>query len=153
MPLIVTCHFMKVVVSDYLMFSRVITLGSLPGLSISKSMVRTSGRQRVQTDYVKNVTVKLPPPETQKKIVAVLSALDDEIELNNAIDKNLEEQAQTIFKNMFSVVNTILWDVPVVVGELEPATYHNESNTAALLLTIAASDNAGYVRLWNFHVW
>lgn len=71
-------------------------------------MVRTSGRQRVQTDYVKNVTVKLPPPETQKKIVAVLSALDDEIELNNAIDKNLEEQAQTIFKNMFSVVNTIL---------------------------------------------
>lgn len=38
---------------------------------------------------------------TQKKIAAVLSALDDKIELNNAINKNLEEQAQAIFKSWF----------------------------------------------------
>lgn len=66
-----------------------------------KSMVGTSGRQRVQTNYVKNVTVKLPPLETQKKIAAVLSTLDDKIELNNAINKNLKEQAQAIFKSCF----------------------------------------------------
>lgn len=66
-----------------------------------KSMVGTSGRQRVQTDYVKNIVIHLPPLETQKKIAAVLSALDDKIELNNAINKNLEEQAQAIFKKMF----------------------------------------------------
>lgn len=66
-----------------------------------KSMVGTSGRQRVQTDYVKNIVINLPSLETQKKIAAVLSALDDKIELNNAINKNLEEQVQAIFKSWF----------------------------------------------------
>ena len=37
---------------------------------------------------------------TQKKIAAVLSALDDKIELNNAINRNLEEQAQAIYKKI-----------------------------------------------------
>lgn len=46
-------------------------------------------------------TIFLPPLDTQKKIAAVLSALDDKIELNNAINKNLEEQAQAIFKSWF----------------------------------------------------
>ena len=45
--------------------------------------------------------INLPPLETQKKIAAVLSALDDKIELNNAINRNLEEQAQAIFKSWF----------------------------------------------------
>lgn len=48
-----------------------------------------------------NLSINLPPLDTQKKIAAVLSALDDKIELNNAINKNLEEQAQGIFKNYF----------------------------------------------------
>ena len=66
-----------------------------------KSMVGTSGRQRVQTDYVRNIVINLPPLDTQKKIAAVLSALDDKIELNNAINKNLEEQAQAIFDEFY----------------------------------------------------
>ena len=37
----------------------------------------------------------------QKKIAAVLSALDDKIELNNKINQNLEQQAQAIFKSWF----------------------------------------------------
>ena len=45
--------------------------------------------------------IKVPPLEVQKKIAAVLSALDDKIELNNKINKNLEQQAQAIFKNYF----------------------------------------------------
>ena len=46
-------------------------------------------------------TISCPPLDTQKKIAAVLSALDDKIELNNAINKNLEEQVQAIFKSWF----------------------------------------------------
>ena len=53
----------------------------------------------------KQVIMNYPVPDfplgTQKKIAAVLSAFDDKIELNNAINKNLEEQAQAIYKNMF----------------------------------------------------
>lgn len=37
----------------------------------------------------------------QNEIADTLSALDDKIELNNKINENLEEQAQTIFKHWF----------------------------------------------------
>ena len=66
-----------------------------------KSMVGSSGRQRVQTDVVANLSINLPPLETQKKIAALLSSLDDKIELNNRINDNLEQQAQSIFKSWF----------------------------------------------------
>ena len=56
---------------------------------------------RGDKQVIMNYPVPDFPLETQKKIAAVLSALDDKIELNNAINKNLEEQAQAIFKNMF----------------------------------------------------
>ena len=38
---------------------------------------------------------------TQKKIAAILSALDEKIAINRAINVNLEQQAQTIFKYWF----------------------------------------------------
>ena len=66
-----------------------------------KSMVGSSGRQRVQTDVVANLSVKVPPLPTQQKIAAILSSLDDKIELNNKINTNLERQAQVLFKNWF----------------------------------------------------
>jgi type I restriction enzyme S subunit len=37
----------------------------------------------------------------QNKIASILSSLDDKIELNNQINKNLEQIAQTIFKHWF----------------------------------------------------
>ena len=66
-----------------------------------KSMVGSSGRQRVQTDVVANLSINLPPLPTQQKIAAILSFLDDKIELNNKINTNLEQQAQALFKNWF----------------------------------------------------
>lgn len=39
--------------------------------------------------------------EKQKRIVRYLEMIDDKIELNNAINKNLEQQAQAIFKAWF----------------------------------------------------
>ena len=66
-----------------------------------KSMVGSSGRQRVQTDVVANLSINLPPLPTQQKIAAILLSLDDKIELNNKINTNLEQQAQALFKNWF----------------------------------------------------
>ena len=66
-----------------------------------KSMVGSSGRQRVQTDVVANLSINLPPLPTQQKIARILSSLDDKIELNNKINTNLEQQAQALFKNWF----------------------------------------------------
>ena len=45
--------------------------------------------------------VKLPPLQQQKAIANILSSLDDKIELNNKINKNLEEMAQVLYKQWF----------------------------------------------------
>ena len=45
--------------------------------------------------------IALPPLPTQRKIAAVLGALDDKIENNRKICANLEAQAQAIFKSWF----------------------------------------------------
>lgn len=66
-----------------------------------KSMVGSSGRQRVQTDVIQNLEIDLPSLEIQKQIASILSALDDKIEQNNRINENLESQAQAIFKSWF----------------------------------------------------
>lgn len=66
-----------------------------------KSMVGSSGRQRVQTDVVEGLEIAVPPLEEQQKIGSILRALDDKIELNNRINFNLEEQAQAVFETEF----------------------------------------------------
>lgn len=45
--------------------------------------------------------IELPPLSTQRKIAAVLGALDDKIENNRKICVNLEAQAQALFKSWF----------------------------------------------------
>lgn len=67
-----------------------------------KSMVGSSGRQRVQIDVVKNIEIGIPPLETQQKIASILSSIDDKIELNNSINNNLEQQAQCYFDEIIS---------------------------------------------------
>lgn len=66
-----------------------------------KSMVGSSGRQRVQTDVVANLQIAVPDFDEQKNIGGLLKALDDKIQLNTAINKNLEQQAQTLFDNFY----------------------------------------------------
>ena len=66
-----------------------------------KSMTGTSGRQRAQTDVIKNTKIMLPPLQEQKAIAHILSTLDDKIEVNNQINKTLENMAQEIFKQWF----------------------------------------------------
>lgn len=43
----------------------------------------------------------IPPIETQRRIATILSSLDDKIENNNRINRNLEAQAQALFKSWF----------------------------------------------------
>ena len=47
------------------------------------------------------IKVQIPNIEVQKKISGVLKMLDEKIELNNAINNNLEQQAQALFKKWF----------------------------------------------------
>ena len=66
-----------------------------------KSMNGSSGRQRVQKDILDKTEMYLPCIEEQKKISDVLCSLDTKIELNNEMNKTLEEMAQALFKRWF----------------------------------------------------
>ena len=66
-----------------------------------KNMSSGSTFAEISGSQVKNLEFNLPPLETQRKIARVLGAIDDKIELNNSINKNLEQQAQAIFKSWF----------------------------------------------------
>ena len=60
-----------------------------------------SAQPKLSQANLNAVTLQLPSIEEQKKIVAILGALDDKIELNNKIGENLERQAQAIFRSWF----------------------------------------------------
>lgn len=123
-----------------------------------------------------SIEMDLPPINVQKKIAAILSALDEKIATNRAINDNLEQQAFALFDSLFPRTidgsqtigdyiipkrgrnllskDAVYGAVPVVAGGLEPSTYHNVANTKAPVLTISASGaNAGFVNLWLNPVW
>ncbi|MBR5174790.1 MAG: restriction endonuclease subunit S [Bacteroidales bacterium] len=61
----------------------------------------TSTRGSLSGRILKSINIRIPRLDVQKKIVSILKSLDDKIELNNRIIRNLEEQAQAIFKRWF----------------------------------------------------
>ena len=67
-----------------------------------KSMVGSSGRQRVQTDVVENLEIPIPSYEEQKLIGGILRSIDDKILLNTQINENLLQQLKAIFKHWFT---------------------------------------------------
>jgi type I restriction enzyme S subunit len=60
-----------------------------------------SGQPNLSAQDILSVEIPYPDIKEQKAIAATLSALDDMIELNNKINKTLEEMAQAIFKSWF----------------------------------------------------
>lgn len=55
----------------------------------------------LSTKNVPNTIIPIPPLSEQKAIAKVLSNLDDKIELNNEMNKTLEEISQALFKRWF----------------------------------------------------
>lgn len=104
-----------------------------------KSMVGSSGRQRVQTNVIENLILSFPSFEEQYKIGKTLKALDDKIELNNQINENLQQQAQAIYQHMFGITknrptNGVLSDIcslsteKVDVSKLDLENYYSTEN-------------------------
>ena len=65
-----------------------------------KSMVGSSGRQRVQTDVLQSLEILLPDFETQRKIGGFLKSIDDKIALNTTINENLLQQTVTLYEHL-----------------------------------------------------
>ena len=55
----------------------------------------------INTKILSEILIRLPNLPTQTAIAEILSSLDDKIELNNKINQELENLAQTLFKQWF----------------------------------------------------
>ena len=65
-----------------------------------KSMVGSSGRQRVQTDVVQGLKVRVPGLEGQRAIAGILKTLDDKIATNRRVNENLLQQAIALYEHL-----------------------------------------------------
>lgn len=72
----------------------------------------------IKSSDLADVEINLPDLETQKKIAKILSSLDDKIECNNQINKNLEEQVNALFSTMFGYFIDNLNNSSVKLGEI-----------------------------------
>jgi len=55
----------------------------------------------ITRDTFDSIEVELPTLEKQKRVASILKDIDDNIELNNEINKNLEQQAAAYFSHLF----------------------------------------------------
>ncbi len=145
-------------------------------IDIIENHANGSTFKEISGSVMKSLEFGIPSLREQKAIAHILSTLDDKIEVNNEINKTLENMAQAYFDDMFPNVaagdttigeyitpkrgknllskDAISGEVPVIAGGLSPATYHNVSNTQSPVITISASGaNAGFVNLWTVPVW
>jgi len=60
----------------------------------------------INTKLLGEVEVAYPSQTEQQKIVALLSALDDKIEINQKINDNLQQQAAALFANFYDQAET-----------------------------------------------
>ncbi|MFT7072636.1 MAG: type I restriction enzyme S subunit [Patiriisocius sp.] len=80
---------------------RFIYYNILSRFSSIANMAIGGAQQNLNAGMIKNLAIKLPNLPTQTAIAEILSSLDDKIELNNKINQELENLAQTLFKQWF----------------------------------------------------
>ena len=91
----------EMVTSDYLYYL------IKHNISVLKKNTHGSVFDTITRNTFDNIEVEIPSIKIQQKISSILNDYDKKIELNNAINKNLEQQAVLLFKKWFTdFVNT-----------------------------------------------
>ncbi|MFU0516887.1 restriction endonuclease subunit S [Gardnerella pickettii] len=67
----------------------------------------SASQANISTKDIEAMEIDLPSLIIQNKIVSVLDSIEEKINQNNKINKNLEEQAQSIFANEFLSLATL----------------------------------------------
>ena len=102
--------------------------------------LRGSTQAYVPLGGLREMPVPVPPQSVRNEIIAVLRPIDEKIECNNAINDNLEQQAQAYFQELFVDNANPEWttgtisDLGTVVGGSTPSKakpkYYTESGIA-----------------------
>lgn len=112
------------------------------------SMATSKGTKMPRGDKTSIMQYEVPMVDfcTQKKIASVLKSLDEKIELNNAINENLEQQAQGYFQKLFVDNADPEWttgtisDLGTVVGGSTPSKAKPEYYTETGIAWITPKD-------------
>lgn len=134
-------------------FLQTLDLGNYAG----GSAVPTLNRNHIHT-----LNVYVPTDiEEQRRIGAVLSVIDDKIELNTAINENLEQQAQAIFKSWFVDLEPFggvmpedwkvgsLSDIADVLSGKRPPMKQNNKTEDVDIPLVGAAAIMGYTNKFN----
>ena len=89
------------VLPEYLVYYFHTTIGQHKLLS-NASQVGVPALARASTTFQK-IEVEIPDVDTQRKVVSILNSIENKININNAINENLEQQAQAYFHELFIV--------------------------------------------------
>lgn len=84
--------------NDYLLYF----LQSSTGQHLLKSHETGTTVTGIKQAVFRKLEISIPNIEDQRKIATILSALDSRISINTAINENLEQQAQALFKNLIA---------------------------------------------------
>ncbi len=147
-------------------YLKILNLGNLNSGSAVPSMTQKA---------YQDIEINLPNLPTQTAIARVLSSLDNKIELNNKINKELENLAKTIYEywfvqnaeeswerkkigeiaevirgTMITAKQTKKGNVKVVAGGIDFSYTHSEFNREKNTITVSGSGaNAGFVNFWR----
>ena len=89
------------VLPEYLVYYFHTPIGQHKLLS-NASQVGVPALARASTTFQK-IEVEIPDVDTQRKVVSILNSIENKININNAINENLEQQAQAYFHELFIV--------------------------------------------------
>lgn len=100
-----------------------------------KSMVGSSGRQRVQQNVLENLDLTVPELPEQEIIGRFLATIDAKIAENEKINDNLEQQAKALYEEMFlntpdkNMTSGTLSDIATItMGQSPNGNSYNESS-------------------------
>ena len=96
-------------------------------ISQLKRMTHGSVFDTITRDTFANIEVDIPDAETQKRISSVLADIDNKIEVNDAINDNLIQQAAALFSSLYGRSNTEVryTDLIQILGGGTPKTGEN----------------------------
>ena len=128
--------------NDFLMYY----LQSSEGQGLLKAKETGTTVTGIKQAEFRKIVIKVPDFQTQKKIAAILSALDEKIAINREINENLERQAQAFFQELFVdnadpewAIGTIN-DLGAVVGGSTPSKAKPEYYTETGIAWITPKD-------------
>ena len=122
----------NIISSDYLYYLIKYNVGKL------QKKVHGSVFDTITRETFSDIEVDIPELEIQNKIVSVLCDIDDKIQLNVTINRNLSEQAMTLYKAMILEAleecnEGVLSDIAdIVMGQSPKGDTYNEDGVGAV---------------------